>query len=121
MADLSNELAQYGIDYKDAMDRVGDNADFYKQLAMKYLDDSNYAELVAAMDAANYDDAYKAAHALKGVSGNLSLSDLYKASSAVSEALREGEYQAAGMLMPQVKEAHEKAVEGLAKWQDNDL
>lgn len=121
MADLSTELAKYGIDYEDAMERVGGSADFFEQLAMKYLDDTHYVDLVAAMEVKDFDAGYAAAHALKGVSGNLSLTDLYKASAAVSDALFQGEYQAAEHLMPQVTAAHVKAVEGLGKWENGDL
>lgn len=121
MSDLTAELQKYGIDYDDAIDRVGGNADFYKKLAMKYLDDSHFADLCAAMEVKDFDEAYKAAHALKGVSGNLSLADLYKASGAVSDALYDGEYPSAEKLMPEVKAAHEKAVEGLVAWGDGTL
>lgn len=121
MANLTEQLAPYGIDYADAMERVGGSADFYKKLAMKYLNDSNYVNLVAAMDAKDYDEAYKAAHALKGVSGNLSFPTLFKAAAAASDALFEGEPQAAAELMPEIKAAHEKALEGLLKWQDGEI
>lgn len=120
MADLNAELAKYGIDYVDAMDRVG-SADFYKKLAMKYLDDSNYVDLVAAMEVKDYEEGYSAAHALKGVSGNLSLANLFKVASAVSDALFEGEYEAAQKLMPELKAANEKAIEGLEKWQNGEI
>lgn len=121
MSDLATKLSPYGIDYADALDRVGGSADFYKQLAMKYLDNSHYASLVASMEVADYDEAYKAAHALKGASGNLSFDKLFRASAAVSDALYSGEYQAAEKLMPQVKAANEKVLEGLEKWGADQL
>ena len=121
MADLTTELAPYGIDYDEAMERMGGSVDFFKQLAMKYLNDTRFVDLVAAMDVKDLDAAYEAAHALKGVSGNLSMTRLFKASAAVSDALYQGEYQAAEKLMPEVKAAHEKAVEGLEKWQNGEL
>lgn len=120
-ADLAAELAQYGIDYADAMDRMGGNEDLYKKLALKYLDDSNYVDLVAAMEMANYDDAYKAAHSLKGVAGNLSFNKLYELAGTASGALHQGEYEAVTPLMPSIKEAHEKVIDGLVKWQDGEL
>lgn len=121
MADLTTELAKYGIDYADALDRVGGSAEFYEKLAMKYLDDEHYVDLAAAMEVKDYDAAYKAAHALKGVSGNLSFPDLFKASGATSGALYEGESQAAEGFMPEVKAAHEKVIKGLTKWQNDEL
>lgn len=120
-ADLSMELAAYGIDYADAMERMGGNGDLYKRLAMKYLDDSNYADLVAAMDAADYDAAYKAAHSLKGVAGNLSFDKLFELAGTASGALYQGEYQAVEPLMAPIKDAHEKVVEGLTKWSGGAL
>lgn len=120
-ADLTMELAKYGIDYADAMERMGGNADLYKKLAMKYLNDTNYAEFVAAMEMANYDEAYKAAHSLKGVSGNLSFDKLFNLVSTASGALYQGEYQAVEPLMPAIKEANDKVIEGLTKWSDGAL
>lgn len=121
MADLNTELSKYGIDYVDAMDRMDDNPDFYKKLAMKYLTNDQYVDLVAAMEVKDFDAGYKAAHTLKGVAGNLSFATLYKAATAVSNALKEGEYQAAEKLMPEVEAAHKKVLEGLEAWQNGQL
>lgn len=119
--ELVSKLAGYGIDYPDAMERMGGNAALYKKLALKYLDNSCMADLQAAMEVADYDRAYKAAHTLKGASGNLSLKDLFEASASESSALFQGEYEAAAKILPDVRAAHDKAVAGLAKWQENAL
>lgn len=118
---LTADLAAYGIDYQDAMDRMEGNAALYKKLALKYLDNSCLADLEAAMEAADYDGAYKAAHTLKGASGNLSFKDLYEASAVESAELFQGEYQAAATTLPAVAAAHQKVVEGLLKWQEGTL
>lgn len=119
--DMATKLASYGIDFPDAMERMDDDEALYERLAFKYLNNTNYVDLVAAMEAKAYEDAYEAAHTLKGVSGNLSFSKLYKVSAAVSDALYQGEYQAAEQMMPDVKAAHEKVIEGLVAWQDGTL
>lgn len=118
---IASKLAAYGIDYIDAMDRMDDNPDLYQKLAFKYLNDENYVNLVAAMDVKDYDAAYKAAHALKGVSGNLSFNNLFKAAAAASDALFQGEYQAAEGFMPEIKAANEKVLAGLEAWQNGEL
>ena len=41
-AALAEKLAGYGIDIADAMERMLDNAELYKKLAMHYFDDTNY-------------------------------------------------------------------------------
>lgn len=119
--DLSAKLAAYGIDLPDAMSRMDDDEALYQRLAFKYLDNASFVDLEAAMAAKDYDAAYTAAHTLKGVSGNLSLATLYEVAAAVSDALYQGEYQAAEQMMPDLKAAHEKAVEGLVAWQDGTL
>lgn len=122
MADmLANKLAEYGIDYPDAMERMGDNADLYKKLALKYLQNDCMANLVAAMEVKDFDAAYKAAHTLKGASGNLSFNSLFNIVAAQSDALYQGEYEAAEGMMSDAQAAHDKVIEGLTKWEDGAL
>lgn len=118
---LAESLAAYGIDYVDAMDRFADNADLYKKMALKYLQDDHYVDLLAAMEAKDYDTAYKEAHSLKGVSGNLSLATLYKISAIISDALHNGEPQAAQKHMEDLGKAQTKTVEGLEAWSNGTL
>lgn len=121
MSNIADKLAEYGIDYADALDRFDGNATFYKKLALKYLRNPTYADLMAAMEVEDFDTGFKAAHTLKGVAGNLSLARLYRAASAVTEALREGESQAAEKLMPEVERTHNLAMRGLEAWEAGNL
>lgn len=120
-AELADKLAPFGIDYVDAMDRFGDNADLYERLALKYLDDSYMVALEAAMEAKDFSEGYSQAHALKGVAGNLSFKDLYECAALVSDALYAGEYEAAEKHLPQVEKAHKLVIEGLEAWQRGEL
>ena len=112
-ATLADKLAPYGIDYVDAMDRFGDNAELYERLAMKYLNDTHLVSLQAAIEAHNFSDGYSEAHALKGVAGNLSFAKLFEMAAVISDALKEGEPQAAAERMGALAEAHAKVLEGL--------
>lgn len=114
MADLQEQLGQYGIDYADAMDRFDGNMALYKRLALKYESDDYFVGLRAAMEVKDYDAAYKYAHSLKGVAGNLSFRKLYDQVAIVSDALKQGEMFAAQEHMPLLEEANEKVIEGLA-------
>lgn len=120
-AALADKLAPYGIDYVDAMDRFGDNAELYERLAPKYLSDEHLVALEAAMETKDYSEGYSQAHALKGVAGNLSFKDLFQCAALVSDALYAGEYEAAIEHMPEVKRTHELVIEGLTAWQDGTL
>lgn len=118
---LTTALAAYGIDYVDAMDRFGDNAELYERLALKYLNDNHYVALVAAMEAKDYEEGYSQAHGLKGVSGNLSFRDLFQVAAYVSDALFTGEIDAAQSHMAALGDAHKKVVEGLEAWKSGQL
>ena len=104
-AQIADKLRPFGIDYVDAMDRFGDNAELYERLALKYLDDGHLVALQAAMEAKDYSEGYSQAHALKGVAGNLSFKDLYECAALVSDALYAGEYEAAAKHLPEVESA----------------
>lgn len=120
-ATLADKLAPFGIDYVDAMDRFGDNAELYERLALKYLDDGHLVALQAAMEAKDYSEGYSQAHALKGVAGNLSFKDLFQCAALVSDALYAGEYEAAAGHMPEVERTHALVIQGLEAWKDGTL
>ena len=107
-AQIADKLRPFGIDYVDAMDRFGDNAELYERLALKYLDDGHLVALQAAMEAKDYSEGYSQAHALKGVA-------------LVSDALYAGEYEAAAKHLPEVERAHKLVIEGLEDWRDGTL
>ena len=120
-AQLADKLRPFGIDYVDAMDRFGDNAELYERLALKYLDDGHLVALQAAMEAKDYSEGYSQAHALKGVAGNLSFKDLYDCATLDSDALYAGEYDAAEKHLPEVERTHALVIEGLEDWRNGTL
>lgn len=113
MTSFTDQLNAYGIDYPDAMDRFGGNESLFRRLALKYLDDAHFVNLKAAMEEQDYEEAYRQAHSLKGVAGNLSLKRLYDVSGMICKELREGEPRTAEKLLPDAESAHKAAIEGL--------
>lgn len=118
---LATALSRYGIDYADAMERFGGNSELYLRLAKKYLDADNFARLVSAMEMHDFDEAYRQAHALKGVAGNLSFTKLYNLATEIALNLREGEYAAASSFLDDARDAHERVIEALAKFSAGTL
>lgn len=116
---LSTQLASYGIDYSDAVNRFGGNSALYQRLALKYLDDEHVAALTAAIEMKDYDTAYRHAHALKGVSGNLSFKRLYELSGDLCKMLRDGAPELAEHLLPELIETHKRVLQGLIALQEN--
>lgn len=62
-----------GIDYDAGVARVMGESGLYENLLTKFLDDTNFQELKAALEEQNIKQAFNKAHTLKGITGNLSL------------------------------------------------
>lgn len=76
-------------DFDQAEKRLSSEALIMRFLT-KFLDDGSFSQLCIAMEEGDRDKAFRAAHTLKGVSGNLSLSRLYLSVSQLTEVLRYG-------------------------------
>ena len=79
--------AAMGADYADVMSRLRTDERITKFL-IKVADDKSYALLIDSLNARNMDEAFRAAHTLKGVCMNLSLNKLYSSAAQLTEALR---------------------------------
>lgn len=76
-----------GGDYAQVLGRLS-SAGLVKKFIAKFLDDGSFAELEAAMEQGNREQAFRAAHTLKGVSANLGLERLRQSASELTEMLR---------------------------------
>ena len=64
------------IDQEDGKKRVMNNAKLYVKLLGKFRDETKIEPVFAALEAGNYDEARDLAHAIKGITANLSIKDL---------------------------------------------
>lgn len=95
--DLMMCYQQMEGDYEDVMSRLP-RENMVRKFLFKFIDDKSYDELNAAMQNGDYETAFRAAHTVKGICQNLSLTRLYKSSSELTEALRSESYQEAKQL-----------------------
>ena len=107
-------LMRSGIDCAEAIERFGGNESLYERLAKKFIDDPHFAALDKALEAGDSDLAFREAHALKGVAGNLSFTALYEAACRLSDALRNGDTTKARELMDPLRKAHTAVMDALA-------
>ena len=75
-------------DYKDALSRLVTD-ERIKKFLLKFLSDNSFTQLCDAMEKGKVEDAFRAAHTLKGISKNLSLTALAYSASNLTEALRD--------------------------------
>lgn len=76
-------------DYDDVLTRLP-REELVKKFAIKFLDDPSFSDLSKALDEGNLENAFRAAHTLKGVCMNLGFKVLYESSYNITEALRPG-------------------------------
>lgn len=81
-------LKEFGANTDDALKRCMNNEGFYFRLINMAVEDPNFAKLEAALASEDWSESFEAAHALKGVLGNLGLTPMYEAVSELTEALR---------------------------------
>ncbi len=89
-------------DYESVISRLMTEKLVHKFI-MKFLADPSFNNLTNAIKSENYDEAFREAHTLKGVCQNLSFTKLFSSSNSITEALRNGEYEEAVKLLPQVE------------------
>ena len=85
-----------------------------------FLQDDSFAALSAAMATEQYEAAFRAAHTLKGVSGNMGFAKLAAAARELTEELRDGKnYPGAVELFPKVEQYYHMTVDQIKAYQVN--
>ncbi|MCP1101422.1 HPt (histidine-containing phosphotransfer) domain-containing protein [Aequitasia blattaphilus] len=93
MSELLTKLTNYGADVNAALERFGGDASLFETCFYMLIEDENFANLGKYMKEKNYEEAFKCAHALKGVVGNLEITPLYQSISSLVESLRAQNYE----------------------------
>lgn len=106
-------LVAAGIDVDSALERFMGNDALLERFLGKFLADTNYAALAAAVEAGDPNDALTASHTLKGVCGNLSMPELFRLLTCQVEALRADDWNRAAGLMPEISRAYETVVRAI--------
>ncbi len=91
------KLRKFGANVDEGMSRCMNNETFYLRLVNMALQDGGFERLRQAVESGDKKEGFEAAHALKGMLGNLSLTPLVEPTSAVTELFRAGadeDYQA---------------------------
>ena len=81
-------LKNFGANTEEGLGRCMGNEALYIRLVGMLANESNFDRLKEAVDAGDLKTAFEAAHALKGVLGNLSLTSIFEPASELTELLR---------------------------------
>jgi len=78
------------VDTNEGAKRVLNNIKLYVKLLAKFKNDTNMNDLEAALSAGDLPKAQTAAHTLKGLAANLSLTELFKQSLELETQIKAG-------------------------------
>lgn len=82
------KLKEYGVKTNMGLERCCNMEAFYFKMITASVNDANFEKLGKALEANDLEAAFEAAHAIKGVAGNLALDPLYDAVCEMVEPLR---------------------------------
>ncbi|MGN0038369.1 MAG: Hpt domain-containing protein [Coriobacteriales bacterium] len=90
MNEVLNALQQAGNDVPGALERFMGSEAMYVKFLGKLRQDETFEQLMAAIEAGDVQAGFAASHTLKGLYGNLGLTELVELNTPVVESLRAG-------------------------------
>lgn len=105
------KLVDAGIDVDSALDRFMNNEMLLEKFLAKFPADPNHAALTEAIAAGDKEKALAAAHTMKGVCGNFSMTQLFDLLTRQVAAFRAGDWDGAVAMMPEL----DRLYDGLCK------
>lgn len=105
-----------GGDYSEVLGRLYSEA-LVTKFVGKFPADQSFQLLESSLNAGNYEDAFRAAHTLKGVAQNLSFTKLYQSSHEITDALRTKNYDLAVQMLPTVRADYDQTIAAISSFQ----
>ena len=118
---FKSELIAWGVDWDDVLGRFMGNEDLIAKFMIKFLSDKNMGELTKDLEEGNVTEAFKAVHALKGVSANLGLKGMLGNVCELTEILRAGSMDGYEEYYNAIKPKYDELVTILNKFKDTAI
>ena len=84
------KLKNYGANVEEGLERCMNNEAFYLRMVDMAIGNDGFDKLAAAVEKGEVPQIFEAAHALKGMLGNLALTPLFQPASEMTELARAG-------------------------------
>lgn len=105
-----NECYQaMGADYEEVFGRLR-NERLITKFVLKFPGDPSFSQLQSTLEEKNVEEAFRAAHTLKGVAQNLGFTPLYEATATLTEVLRAANLPEDDNMMNAVAKEYERTV-----------
>lgn len=113
MDELQKLYARIGSHMAPALSRMGGDAGMLRHFVERFLEDESFCMLASALVAGSNEEAFRAAHTLKGICATLGFDTLFSRASQVTELLRSNDLQGAIAAFPALEQAYEAVVEAI--------
>lgn len=113
---LFDELKALGVNVDDALDRFVQNASLYERMLGSFTSMMKKMSVQPDFDCSDYDEITEKAHAIKGTTGNLSLSPLYEAYTEIVSLLRAGQPEQAKELLIKILPVQNEIIACIEKY-----
>lgn len=107
-ASKKQALTAAGINVEEVLGRFMGNEALLERMLKKFLSDPTYSKLQDAADTADAEEGLRAAHTLKGLCGNLSLTALVPMFTRQVELFRAGDPAAAFAMLAQIDPVYQQ-------------
>ncbi len=115
MCQIREKLIAKGVPYGEVMDRFVNDEDFYFDYLHQFTRDKYILLLEQALEEKKPEEAFKAAHTLKGLMANLGLLPLVEEISPLVDALRTGSMEGTGRQFSSFQASHRMFCEFIEK------
>lgn len=113
---LFEDLKALGVDIDGGLQRLGGNKALYTRLLNTFVKAIKSQAVDPDFDTADYEDVKEKAHAIKGTSGNLSITPVFEAYTEIMNLLRAEKPEEAKELLRKVLPVQEEIVNCIEKY-----
>ncbi len=105
-----------GVDPTNVLQRFGGSEAMLGKFVKKFLADGTFVQLTEAMEKKDWENVFRAAHTLKGLSGNFDFLKVYDLSAKIVERYRANDFDAIPPLFDELKARYDETVKYLTEF-----
>lgn len=109
--DFRDALIGSETNVSEAIDRLAGDEELYLKCLDEFLTDQTMAELDAAIETREWNDAFTAAHAMKGLAGNMGFIPLFQSTASLVVAIRKGKMNDIGAIYHEVLNNYKEIIQ----------
>ncbi len=110
------QLEEAGVDIFTLTERLMNNEALITRFMNRFVENESYRALKTAIKASDWKAACEASHMLKGMCGNLSITELFRLFSQQVVHFRSGENEMACLLMTEIEAKYENTINHIHNW-----